>query len=99
MQTTANLIIDEDGTQEWYNKAGQRHRTGGPAIIYPIGTQHWIVNGKYHRTDGPAIFCQDSIQFWFVNGIRCKTNKSYQRHAKLSNEEMTVLVLKYGNIE
>ena len=34
---------------------GKKHRTSGPAVITPSGSQEWHQNGELHREDGPAI--------------------------------------------
>ena len=63
-----NPIIDEHGNKRWYNEQGQLHRTDGPALIYPHGTQYWYINGKPHRTDGPAVIGSDGDQYWYIHG-------------------------------
>jgi hypothetical protein len=68
-------------------------------LINSSGTLAWYVGGIIHRTDGPARIHKSGTQVWYVNGKRFNTNKSYQEAAGLSDEEMTVLVLKYGNVE
>jgi len=50
------------------NSKGQLHRDGGPAAIYPDGTQFWHRDGMYHRDDGPAIIYPDGTQKWYLNG-------------------------------
>jgi hypothetical protein len=54
-----------NGTIHYLNTKGQYHRIGGPAVIYPSGSQFYWVNGKRHRTDGPAkIFGTGSQEYW-----------------------------------
>ena len=57
----------EDGIERWYLN-DNLHRTDGPAIIYPSGSQWWYLNGNLHRTDGPAIIWPDGTQYWYLNG-------------------------------
>jgi len=63
-------IIDEYGTQRWFNKDGERHRENDlPAVIYKNGYKAWWVNGKLHReNDLPAIIYEDGSKQWFKNG-------------------------------
>ena len=63
-----NPRISSNGTKQWYNEHDQLHRTDGPAIIYPNGTQYWYINGTPHRLDGPAIESQDGTQYWYIHG-------------------------------
>ena len=38
-------VVDEDGTQRWYNRAGQPHRAyDRPAVVCANGDQHWYVD-------------------------------------------------------
>lgn len=62
------LIIDEHGTQEWYQN-DLLHREGGPAAIWADGSQFWYRNGKQHRLDGPAAIQADGTQRWYQNGL------------------------------
>jgi hypothetical protein len=94
------MIIDDWGNQIWYNERGQYHRTDGPAFVEANGSYGWYINGKCHRTDGPAFVDEsDSTQYWFINDKRKTKNKSYQKAAKLSDEDMTAIVLKYGGVK
>ena len=52
------------------NSRGQHHREGGPAVIYPNGTQLWCRNGQLHRDNGPAATYSDGTQFWYRNDLR-----------------------------
>ena len=40
-----------DGSVRYRNGAGQYHRTNGPAIIFPDGTELWYLNGIYLREE------------------------------------------------
>jgi len=93
-----NPVIDSDGNQRWLVNR-KLHRVDGPAVIYADGEQQWRVHGRLHRTDGPAIICIDGTQYWYVNDQSHTNSKSYQGAAKLSDEEMTLLILKYGAVK
>ena len=55
-----------DGTQEWKNRAGERHRSGDRPAIIRDGAQMWYRNGKLHRDgDQPARICSDGSQEWW----------------------------------
>jgi hypothetical protein len=96
-----NPVIDKLGNQRWYNDTGY-HRTDGPAAIYFDGSESWWINGKLHRTDGPAILSSDvndDWKEWYINNKRCHDNKSFQEAAGISDEDMTAIILKYGNVK
>lgn len=62
--------------------------------------QFWIKNGMYHRIDGPALIyaSDDSGESWYIDGKNYGNNKEFQDAARLSDEDMAVLILKYGNV-
>ena len=94
----SGFVVYFDGTKRWFF-GGKLHKIDGPAIEYANGTKFWYVDGKRHRLDGPAGERSDGTKFWFVDGKQHYTNKSFQVAAKLSDEYMTVLILKYGNMK
>lgn len=49
----------------------------------------------WHRIDGPAVI-YDGLTIWAVNDKIMNSNKQYQDITGLTDEEMTILVLKYG---
>ena len=53
--------------------------------------------GNLHRTDGPAMIVMDQ-NIWFLNGWPYSSNKQFQTAAKLSDEDMLALILKYGDV-
>jgi hypothetical protein len=91
------IITDPQGNQCWY-KNNKLHREDGPAYIGKNGTRYWYKNNKLHRTDGPAVSRIDGIQYWFINDERCINGKSFQKAAKLTDEDMLAIVLKYGDV-
>ena len=56
------------GFKIWYNKEGEEHREGGPAVIWPNGREEYWINGSLHRTDGPAIIENNGYQAYFQYG-------------------------------
>lgn len=62
-------VVDQFGTERWYNSDREYHRVDGPAVIYSDGTQIWYLNGLIHREDGPAVSWPDGTQVWYVNGV------------------------------
>jgi hypothetical protein len=89
-----NPTIDQYGVQRWC-EGDELHRIGGPAVIFASGTQGWFVKGKCHRIDGPACVDYDGTHHWYVDGVFCYNTAQFQKAAKLSNEEMSFLLLKY----
>ena len=67
-------------------------------LIEINGRKEWRLNGLLHRTDGPAIEWAYGVNWWYVNGIRMHSYKSFQKAAKLSDEDMAFVVLKHSNI-
>ncbi len=53
---------------EWFNKDGDRHRIGGPAVEWTDGSKEWWLNGKWHREDGPAIEYANGYKEYYING-------------------------------
>jgi hypothetical protein len=94
-----NPYINKHGTMEWLNKNRKLHRVDGPAVIYHDGSMEWLIDGKLHRTDGPAYIQCNGKSSWYINSIRCFNNKSFQKAAKLSDEDMIAIVLKYGDVK
>jgi hypothetical protein len=93
-------LIESNRNRCWRNnKDGKYHRTDGPAIIWENGLQEWYNNGVLHREDGPAVIYPDRYQGWCINGRRYYTNKEFQEAASLSDEDMLLMVLKYGNVK
>jgi len=87
-----------DGELWWMNH-NRLHRTDGPAIEYPDGDESWYINGTLHRLDGPALnHPVSSIIGWHIHGVRYYNFKDFQKAGGLSDEEMCILRLKYGEI-
>jgi hypothetical protein len=92
-------ICARDGSECWNNKHNKYHRLGDlPAIIHRCGTKEYWVNGRGHRIGGPAVEWDDGGYSWYIRGKLCKSFKEYQKKTKLSDNEITILILKYGDI-
>jgi hypothetical protein len=81
---------------EWY-KDGNRHRTDGPAYESD-DIKLWAVNGLWHRVDGPAYIEKGRAPEWWLNDKHIGNTKEFQQTAGLTDEEMTMIVLKYGGV-
>lgn len=53
------------GGECWQLPDGTIHRTGGPAVTRPDGTQEWYDHGDLHREDGPARVMPGGGEQWF----------------------------------
>src|SRR5271165_5431572 len=70
--------VSDNGTREWFNLNGKRHRVDGPAIEYPSGAKFWYLNGELHRVEVnpetgltmPAIEDANGSKYWYLNGER-----------------------------
>jgi hypothetical protein len=56
------------------------------------------VNGFIHRIGGPAIERDDGSYEWYIHDKKYNNGKRYQSAAGLSDSDMMVLRLKYGEI-
>lgn len=90
-------IIWGHGRQAWYQN-GKRHRVDGPAVTMASGGKSWYLNGERHRVDGPAITWGNGDMVWYLNDERISSSKEYQKLAGLSDEAMSVLILRYGEV-
>jgi hypothetical protein len=54
--------------------------------------------GQLHRIDGPAVDFLNGSKSWWVNGERYANFKDFQDASGLSDDEMTMLILKYGQM-
>ncbi len=92
-----NPVIDAYGNKHWYTD-GVRHREDGPSYVGANGEETWRLYGELHRIDGPAVTYVNKTQSWYVRGINCTSNKEFQKIAGVSDEDMIVIILKYGDI-
>ena len=73
---TCTVEVTHLGLTIYKNSAGQFHRTDGPAILYPSGTEEWYQNGLRHRLNGPAVVLPNGREFWYIKGQKY-TRKQY----------------------
>ena len=92
------LKIYSNSDKCWFNSKGDYHNESGPALICSSGV-FWYINGKSHRIDGPADMWTSGSMFWYINGKQYNDNQSYQKAAGISDEDMAMIVLKYGNVK
>jgi len=85
--------------EDIYSTFPEDLKMGYVVVHWPNGKYKYFHNGKYHRIDGPAITYANGRQTWWVYGHSFKNTKEYQVAAELSDEEMLVIILKYGRVE
>jgi hypothetical protein len=51
------------------------------------------------RTNGPAVIHIDGYKSWWINDKIYCDNKSFQKAAGITDEDMIAIVLKYGNVK
>lgn len=61
----------------------------------------WVNDqSQLHRIDGPAITHHSSgVQHWYVNNQKVNSWEDLQRMANITNEELLLIVLKWGQIQ
>ena len=57
-----------------------------------------MIDAKLHRADGPAVEYASGKMSWYINGVAFTNFKDYQRAGGLTDREIMVLRLKYGEI-
>ncbi len=62
------------------------------------GNYHPGVHAYLHRIDGPAVVHDDGDLFWYINGQK-HSFKSFVEISKISEEDLNIIYLKYGNIK
>lgn len=84
--------------EEHWRRNGKLHRDDGPALIYSGGEQIYYKNGFVHREDGPAKinFGEDKVNEWWLGGCYMSSPEQFRMLSKLSDEEITFILLKYG---
>jgi hypothetical protein len=55
-------------------------------------------NAIMHNDSGPSVIWADGSYSWYIDGVECNNINAFKEMAKLSNEDMTVILLKYGKI-
>lgn len=90
-------VVYPDGVEHWYLH-DVRHRDGGPAITRADGSEVWYHYGLRHRTDGPAVIVPNVMVLWFVDNCQITSPAQFQRLTNCTDEELTMMILKYGDI-
>ena len=57
-------------------------------------------NGQLHNMTGPAMKYHSkngAMYGWYVHGKACHSYKEYQRLSGISDDQLTIIILKYGN--
>ena len=96
--------IKDNSSLQLYYAAGELHRRGGPAMIYP-DHEKWYQCNRLHRDDGPAsihtvrqgwsIGKSSPIEWWF-NGNRFKDVDDWGKSNPIDPSVFTLLKLEYG---
>lgn len=89
--------IYPNGTLMYYIN-GLRHRVGEPAVIYPNGLKQYYEKDVLHRVDGPAEIMSNGKFNWYIKGLYVRSSYIFQRMTGISDEELMLLILKYGEI-
>lgn len=98
MEEILTRAIAPDGTIEFscdFYDSDIVHNRYGPARIYKNGDFEYWIHGILHRVDGPAIY-RGGEALYYLNGIRYTLNE-FSLKVNLSDEEISFLILKYGN--
>lgn len=83
-----DIIISDENESE---KAGQ-------VIFRGSDAEYWFFNNHLHRADGPAAMYQSGLIQWWYEGQHIHSAEHFQKVTGISNEEMLILILKYGDI-
>jgi hypothetical protein len=82
------MITTDEGHQIWYDSSRREW----------VDTSFWR-DLFWHRIDGPAcIWANGKYNEWWVLDVRCKNFKEFQYASGLSDDQMCILRLKYGEI-
>ncbi len=66
--------------------------------LYTFDGKTYRDDSDCHRVDGPSIIFSNQKPVWIVDGIRCRTQEEYKHHARIFDEDISILILKYGDI-
>ncbi len=68
MEYEEYIVKVYENKTKWFNKEGQVHRIGGPAVEYADGDKFWFQNDKRHKLDGPAIELVKGYKEYWIEG-------------------------------
>ena len=83
----------------WKQFSALKSAEGYYCINFSSGVKHWRKNEKLHRIGAPSVIAPNGELGWHILGIGYYSNKGYQNDAGLSDEEMTIMILKYGDVK
>ena len=72
--------------------------TGDVCMTWTDGMKVYYKHGRRHRIDGPAAEYANGKYMWCLNGDIYLNNKEFQKAAGISDEDMFMLILKYGDV-
>jgi hypothetical protein len=67
--------------------------------ISDLDEWHCDESNEFHCENGPVVILSTGEKVWFVNNNPIESNRAYQKVTKLTDEEMILMILKYGNAE
>ena len=87
-----SVCVKDDTAETHYNILGHIHRTNGPDIIEPDGSEYYYLNGQRHRTNGPPLSIPTETK-----NIGLMGNKSPKRNTIKMNKILKTKSLKRDN--
>ena len=101
-RTDGPAVIEPSGYLAYYLN-GKRHREDGPAVI-GHDYEAWYLEHRRHRVGGPAVVykstsTQQPSAKWYLFGDHIKSFEAYQELSGMTDEDMFLMILKYGEIK
>ena len=91
-------IVTIDGDEHTIRDShGRPHCNDGPAISIAGVMEEWHHHGIPHRVDGPAIIGTHTYA-WYVKGTRIDSWEQLKYEANLSDVDLLLMVLKWGEM-
>jgi hypothetical protein len=79
---------------------GAKLLTNSRRKVYQCGSMAWYLIGTYnkvlHRTDGPAYEWDDGGRDWYINGDFITSYAQLKQLGNITDDDMIMLKLKYG---
>ena len=66
-----------NGMVRWDDDEGHFHRAGGPALVWPDGTQWWLRHGRDHFAYGPADLYANGWLGWYEDDQLLRRREPY----------------------
>ena len=67
LSPTPICSVNELGIRRW-TVDGVLHRDGGPAVVWPNGSEAWYRHGELHRDGAPAVWGPAGDEKWYRHG-------------------------------